>query len=187
MRITADKIDARVALNGDMEVILRVEPDSRNTVRSVIQSLVGHRLAVEIKQWRDKRSKDANAYFWVLCGKIADVLQKSKEEVYIDLLCDYGVFTHIIVKPNVADRVRAEWRTVKELGEVTVNGHTGIQLQCYFGSSTYDTKEMSRLIDGAVHEAKELGIETLPPADLERIKHEWGLTYEAKKQEGQGV
>lgn len=183
MQITADKIDARVALNGDMEVILRVEAESKSTVRSVIQSLVDRRLSVEIKQWRAKRSRDANAYFWVLCAKIADVLQKSKEEVYLDLLGDYGVFTHIVVKPNVTDRVKAEWRTVKELGEVTINGRTGVQLQCYFGSSTYDTKEMSRLIDGAVHEAKELGIETLTPAELATMKNEWGRTYEAKKQE----
>ena len=50
---------------------------------------------------------------------------------------------------------------------------TGIQLQCYFGSSTYNTKEMSVLIDGIVYEAKELGIETLPPDELERMKVEW--------------
>lgn len=187
MRITASNIDARVAFNGDMEIILRVEPESKNTVRAIIQSLVGRKLAVEIKQWRAKRSNDANAYFWVLCSKIGDVLQKSKDEVYLDLLGDYGVFTHVIVKPNAADRVRMEWRTVKDLGEVTVNGQTGVQLQCYFGSSTYDTKEMSRLIDGAVKEAKELGIETLTPAELEIMKSEWGRMSETKKQEIKGV
>ena len=105
--------------------------------------------------------------------KIGEVLHQDKWNVYLKMIGKYGVFTHIIVKPNVVDKVKEEWRTVKELGEVSVNGMTGIQLQCYFGSSTYNTKEMSVLIDGTVYEAKELGIETLPPDELERMKIEW--------------
>lgn len=85
-------------------------------------------------------------------------------------------FTHIIVKPDIVDRVKVEWRTVRELGEITVNGMTGIQLQCYFGSSTFDTKEMSVFIDGLVYECRQLGIETLPPEEIERMKQEWGVS-----------
>lgn len=63
---------------------------------------------------------------------------------------------------------------MRELGEVTVNGKTGVQLQCYFGSSTYDAKEMSVLIDGVVSECKEMGIETMTPDEIARLKSEWG-------------
>jgi archaellum component FlaG (FlaF/FlaG flagellin family) len=77
------------------------------------------------------------------------------------------------VKPNVADKVKEEWRTVKELGEVNVNGMEGHQMQVFFGSSTFDTKSMSVFIDGIVSECKELGIETLPPDELERMKAAW--------------
>lgn len=52
---------------------------------------------------------------------------------------------------------------------------TGIQLQCYYGSHTYNTKEMSRLIDGVVTSCNELGIETLPPVELKRMKEQWGV------------
>ena len=104
---------------------------------------------------------------------MAEVLHQDKWNIYLEMLGRYGVFTHIIVKPNVVDKVKEEWRTVKELGEVCVNGTIGIQLQCYFGSSTYNTKEMSVLIDGVVSEAKEMGIETLSPAELERMKAAW--------------
>ncbi|MDF2608958.1 MAG: hypothetical protein K0R92_432 [Lachnospiraceae bacterium] len=133
------------------------------------------KLKITAAQYREKRSLDANAYMWVLLQKLAEVLHTTKDELYIDMLGKYGVFTHIIVKPHVVARVKEEWRTVKELGEVTVGGQTGIQLQCYFGSSTYDTKEMSVLIDGVVQECKDEGIETLPPDELARMKKEWGV------------
>lgn len=42
------------------------------------------------------------------------------------------------------------------------------------GSSEYDTVEMSHFIDRIVEEAKELGIETATPDELERMKQEWG-------------
>lgn len=133
------------------------------------------KLKIKVGKYRNKRSLDANAYMWVLLQKMSDVLKTNKDELYLEVLSRYGIFTHIIVKPHIVDRVIVEWRTVKNLGEVTVNGQTGIQLQCYFGSSTYDTKEMSVLIDGIVSECKELDIETLPPDEIEHMKALWGV------------
>lgn len=132
------------------------------------------KLSIKAVKHREKRSLDSNAYCWVLLQKMADKLHRDKWEIYLEMLGRYGVFTHIIVKPHMVEKVKQEWRAVKELGEVCVNGTTGIQLQCYFGSSTYDSKEMSVLIDGVVSEARELGIETLPPDELERMKAQWG-------------
>ena len=130
-------------------------------------------LLISIKEHRERRSLDANAYCWVLLQKLAEVLNTDKDSLYEEMICKYGVFTHLIVKPNAVDRVKEEWRAVRELGEVTVNGKTGIQLQCYFGSSTYDTKEMSVLIDGIVRECQELGIETLTPDEIADMKRKW--------------
>lgn len=134
----------------------------------------------QLKECRKRRSLDANAYAWVLMDKIAQATNSTKDEVYVHMLDRYGVFTHLIVKPKVVERVKQEWRTVRELGEVTVNGTTGIQLQCFFGSSTYDTKEMSRLIDGIVSECKELGIETDTPEELALMKARWDSASEDK-------
>ena len=91
---------------------------------------------------------------------MADVLHTSKDNLYLIMLERYGVFTHIVVKPTMVDKVRQEWRTVRELGEVTINGKVGVQLQCYFGSSTYDSKEFS-VLNGVISEAQEMGIETI--------------------------
>jgi hypothetical protein len=135
------------------------------------------KLKITAVKYRNKRSLDANAYMWVLLQKMAEVLHTSKDELYLEMLSKYGVYTHMIVKPNAVERTMQIWRTARVLGEVTVNGQTGIQLQCYYGSSTYDTKEMSFLIDRVVDECKELGIETLPPAELEEMKRMWA-SYE---------
>lgn len=127
----------------------------------------------EVEIEKEKRSLDSNAYLWVLCQKIAEVLRTDKDSVYLDMLNKYGVFTHIIVKSNVVDKVKKEWRTVRDLGEVTINGQKGIQLQCYFGSSTYNTKEMSILLDGIVSEAKDLGIPTKDEKEINDLKEAW--------------
>lgn len=117
-------------------------------------------VSLTVKKWRNPRSLDANAYMWTLLEKMAEILRSSKDEIYLQMLDSYGKFTHIIVKPEAVEKFTAQWRTVRNLGEVDVKGQKGVQLQCYFGSSTYDTKEMSRLIDGIVSECKELSIDT---------------------------
>ena len=121
----------------------------------------GGELLLTVEEWRNPRTLDQNAAMWALLADMAVVLDTDKDELYIEMLDRYGKFTHVIVKPEAAEAVKREWRTVRELGEVEVNGKKGIQLQCYFGSSTYDTKEMARLLDGVIYEARELGIDTM--------------------------
>lgn len=123
---------------------------------------------------RKKRSRDANAYAWALMEEIAAKIGSCKDEVYLQMLERYGVFTHIIVKPQAVDMLMREYRLCRSLGEVTVNGQTGVQIQAYFGSSQYDTKQMSRLIDGIIYEARELGIETATPEEVALMKSRWG-------------
>jgi uncharacterized radical SAM superfamily protein len=147
----------------------------KNTSLSAIDELINKELDITAVKHKEKRSLDANAYLWVLCQKIAEKINSNKDSVYIQLLGDAGVFTHTIVKPEAVERMKQQWRLVKELGEVRVNGKKGVQLQLYFGSSTYDTKEMSVLIDEAVRQAKELEIETLPPNQLASMKASWGV------------
>jgi len=141
--------------------------------REFVYNLKNKLYTATLKEHREKRSLDANAYAWVLMSKIADAVGTSKDEVYLEMLERYGVFTHIIAKPQAAARIKEEWRAVKELGTVTVNGQTGIQLQCYYGSSTYDTKEMSTLINGIVSECKDLDIETATPREIAMMCEEW--------------
>jgi hypothetical protein len=136
------------------------------------------KLRIKAVQYREKRSLDANAYLWVLLQKLAEVLQTDKWSVYLQMLKRYGQFTYIVVKPGAVEAVKKQWRECEEIGEIDVNGTKAVQMLCYYGSSTYDTKDFSILLDGVISECKELGIETLPPAELQRIKEQWGVNIE---------
>lgn len=174
MKLTARNIRIQFNESRKPEIVLTVDAltEPLNALKAAVAK--GKALDVEIKQHRERRSLDSNAYMWVLCSKIADVLMTNKDEIYLTMLERYGQFTHIIVKPEAVDRVIKEWRTVRNLGGIHIGGRLGVQLQCYFGSSTYNTKEMATLIDGIVGECKDMGIETLPPDDIEAMKAEWG-------------
>ena len=154
------------------EVTFEINED----ITASIDKIRDKMLNLTAKIHREKRSLDANAYAWVLMQKIAEAIHTDKWAVYLMMLERYSpVFTHIIVRPEAVERVMGEWRTVKVLGPIQVNGSSGIQLQCYFGSSTFDSKEMASFIDGIVSECKEMGIETLPPDEIERMRREWGI------------
>ncbi len=132
------------------------------------------KLTITAKKHREKRSLDANAYAWVLMQRLAEAVDSDKWTVYLKCLREYSrEFTHVIVKECAVEKMKELYRTCEDLGEVSVNGQTGHQLRVYYGSSTFDTKAMSVFIDGIVRECKELGIETLPPAELERMKTQW--------------
>lgn len=132
------------------------------------------KLSIKADKHRKKRSLDANAYCWVLLQKLAESCNSDKWTMYIECLKRYSrAFTHVIVKESAVERMKELYRTCVDLGEVTVNGQTGHQLQVYYGSSTFDTKEMSVFLDGIVSECREHGIETMPPVEIERIKTAW--------------
>lgn len=174
------------AENGDMELTLLVRGNADIAVAKHMANELktkNKKFSFEVKEDRAKRSLNANAYLWALLEQMANMLNTSKDEVYLQMLERYGVFTYLAVKSSVVERVEQEWRYVRNLGEATVNGKKAIQLQCYFGSSTYDTKEMSRLLEGVVSEAKELGIETIPKTELEVLKQQWGARMAQKEEQ----
>lgn len=131
----------------------------------------------EIKVYKKKRSLDANSYCWVLCKKIADELRITKEEVYRKAINEVGKFEIIPIKDEAVDTFINAWKS-KGVGWICevfnkskIEGYTN--LIAYYGSSIYNSKEMSILIDSIVSEAKELKIETLTPNELERLKSLW--------------
>ena len=158
--------------SGEYHITFSINEESAVNEIKNIQNC--EKLKIEAKQYQKKRSVDANAYCWVLLQKLAEACNTDKWTMYLQCLQRYSrAFTHIIVKEAAVEKMKELYRTCIDLGEVKVNGHTGHQLQVYYGSSTFDTKEMSVFIDGIVTECKELGIETMTPAELERMKSMW--------------
>ena len=119
----------------------------------------------DITEHKEKRSRDANALLWACLGEIAGALRSDKWTVYLQMLKRYGKYTYICVKPKVVEAVKRQWRECEEIGRVNINGQEAVQMLCYFGSSAYDSKEFSILLDGVISEMKEMGIDT--PADRE--------------------
>lgn len=127
----------------------------------------------EIKKHHEKRSLNANALFWKGVGLIAEATRVDNMKVYKDLLRAYGSYTHIIVKPHVVEQFKRIYRLCENVGEIEINSKKGVQLLCYLGSSTYDKKQMSRLIDGMMQEIKALEIDFLPESDISKSLEEW--------------
>ncbi len=126
---------------------------------------------VKIDKHREKRSLNANAYLWKLVTEIGNVLNKSKEEVYLQMLIDYGQSEMVSILSEID--VKGYFKYYKLAGTSILNGKEFNHYKIYKGSSEYDTKEMSILLEGVVQEAKNLGIKTKDDIELERLIKEW--------------
>jgi hypothetical protein len=145
----------------------------RTAMAKEIAALQGKH-TVEIKEYRKKRSLDANAYAWCLIDKIAAAMHISKAEVYRNAIKEIGGVSDVVcVRKNAADALCEGWQHnglgwFTERTESKIDGCVNVVL--YYGSSSYNTAQMSRLIDSLIADAKELGIETMTPAELERLE-----------------
>lgn len=142
--------------------------------RAVWDKLHDKDISVEIKPYREKRSLDANGYCWTLIDKIAAKMHLDKAEVYREAIKAIGGNSEIVcIMDKAVESLRRGWE-MHGLGWQTdtmpskIKGCTNVIL--YYGSSTYDTRQMTILIDHLVQDAKALGIETLTPAELEALK-----------------
>ena len=169
----------RLQYNEDGKVEIVLSTDVSRLDISELKEIIskGKELAVQIKQYRRKRSLDANAYCWVLCQKIAEIIRSTKEEVYRKAIREVGQFEILAIQEDAAETFIKIWNS-RGLGWYAEEMDSKIpnckKIIAYYGSSVYDTKQMSVLIDYIVQECKELGIETLTPQELAVLKREWG-------------
>lgn len=144
-----------------------------------IRGMENKEIDIEVKIRRNKRSLNANAYFHVLLGKIAEKLKISKQRAKNLLLAKYGQREILEDGPLIisilsnVDMLEREDIHCVPVGYGEVNGKDFTHWAVLKPSHEYDTKEMAELIDGTIEDAKELGIETLSPAELERMKAAW--------------
>lgn len=136
------------------------------------------KLSIKVSKFRDKRSLDANAYCWVLMDKLAEKLNVTKVEIYRNAIKDIGGNSEIVCVQNKAvEKLRDGW-CKNGIGWQTdtmpskIEGCTNVIL--YYGSSTYDTKQMSLLINNIVEDCKAQGIETRTPEEIARMLSLWG-------------
>lgn len=153
---------------------------------SVIEELKNqNKLNIELKKWYKKRSLDSNAYCWVLCDKIAKKLSDdgtvfTKEDVYQEGILQVGAFQPMIVEERAFENFERIWskQGLGYLVQEVSRKDKCVKVNCYYGSSSYDSKEMSILIQFIEETAKALNIETKSPSEVESMLKEWEKQYE---------
>lgn len=163
---------------------LHILVNEKQTAKACFDELHGcEKLSIKIGKYREKRSNDANAYLWLLCTKLADKLSDdgtphTKEEIYRDAVKARGIYREQGELPiDFAKTSRTAWEMlgtgwVTEQVDFEPDGDRVI-VRYYYGSSTYNTKQMSRIIDWLIAECQQLGIETKTPDELANMLSLW--------------
>ena len=126
-----------------------------------VNDLIDKDLTVDIKKYYNRRSANANRLLWECLGRQADALGGDTWDYYINALNKYGQYTMVEMPVDAVERFKKIYRECEIVGE-----HNGQkQVLCYYGSSTYNTKEFARLLDGVIDDMKAAGIPT--PSDDE--------------------
>lgn len=148
------------------------------TIEQVIQYLFKQDKSkkYEVKEVKRRRSLDSNAYAWVLLGKLQDKLHIPKEDIYKSLIKEIGSYEVIPVKNEAVERFRQAWSKnglgwITETTKSKIEGFTNVI--AYYGSSSYNTSEMSRLIDLIVQECRQQDIETMTSNELKSLMESW--------------
>ena len=148
-----------------------------NNEITFLEELKGLELDIEVKKHREKRSLDANAYCWVLLGKLAEKMNLKAEEVYKLEIKEIGAYEVLPIKNEAVEKFVQAWQkngigwVCEEIGKSKIKGYTNVK--AYYGSSSYNSKEMARLIDSIVEDCKLQGIETDTPEQIEMYKGAW--------------
>jgi seryl-tRNA synthetase len=178
MQVKVSSIRLQYTESNKAEIVLTTDTARLDIseLRQVIEK--GKELVADIKQYRKKRSLDSNAYLWQLCQKIAEAIRTTKEEVYKKAIREVGQFEIVPIKDEAVERWLEVWKG-KGLGwfaevmeDSKLPGYK--KVISYYGSSVYDSREMSVLINYIVDECRELGIETLPPEEIRALNEAWG-------------
>ena len=143
---------------------------------------------LEVKEYRKTRSQDANAKLWSLLNEMSTILHLTPEEIYQGYIPDVGNnFRFWPVLPEDIPQAAEEWchghigRMVEDYGPCRLRGMEKYHnLKCYKGSSEYDTKTFSRLLELVMQDCRNLGIEVMSEREKSLLLEEWEATRNAK-------
>lgn len=159
-------------LGGGADIVLHT------TTIEGLDDLQDKELRLTLTQWRERRSKDANAYFHVLASKLADARRMSKPKMKNYLLFHYGQWCRdkdgnlVCIKTN-ADEEELISRSDLHMWYLK-DADDGTPMYVLLEHSRFfDSKAMAVLIDGVIDECKGQGIDTMTPAEIEDLKRKW--------------
>lgn len=155
-----------------------LDGDKQSAMQAIEELKGAERLTIKAGKYRNKRSLDANAYCWVLIGKLAEKLSIPRADVYRQAIKEIGGnYDTVCVQDKAVQSLCDGWEH-NGIGWQTdtfpskIEGCTNVIL--YYGSSTYDTMQMSRLINNIVEDCRTYGIETKSNEELNSLLSQWG-------------
>jgi hypothetical protein len=125
----------------------------------------------EIEVKRKKRSKSANSYFWTLLQKLCEELNLDVIQEYKKRVKDLGIFRQWEIDTKNVPTFVQTWEEkgiawfceiVEEIGDKTI-------INSYYGSSSYNSKQMSTLIDNLVQDCNSVGIQTMSDEEIKEL------------------
>lgn len=122
----------------------------------------------EIKEFKHHRTLTQNSYLWKLVNEIANKVNKTKEDVYLEMLKSYGQSEVVSMLSSI--NPKGYFKYYEEIGTGIVNNKEFTHYKIYKGSSEFTTLEMKYLLDGVIQEAENLDIPTLTQEQIERMK-----------------
>ena len=159
-------------------LMVKPEREDLGKAMSVVRNHKNRVYDLEVKEHRKKRSLDSNAYAWTLINKLADVMRIPPTEVYRQAIQDISGNSEVIpIKDEAVEQFKQAWShngigwLCRDMGKSKLPGYQNLMV--YYGSSVYNSKQMSALIDHLVQDCKALDIEALPPEKLSLLMDEW--------------
>lgn len=136
-----------------------------------LETFLDKELDISVKEYKLDRSKQANSYMWVILQQMADLTQTTKEDLYKKYIKEKGLFRTIKVNNSAVNTMIKIWqdRGLGWFSDVVDKDEDSTELILYYGTSSYDTKQMSTFIDYIVQDAKELGIDTTTLEEQQKI------------------
>ena len=158
--------------------MIKPEREDLGKAMSVVRKHKDRLYDLEVKEHRKKRSLDANAYAWVLINKIADALRITPIEIYRQAIQYISGNSEIIpIKQEAVEQFKQAWShngigwITRDMGKSKIPGY--MNLMVYYGSSVYDTKQMSELIDHLVQDCRALDIEIKSDEEIKSLMEAW--------------
>lgn len=146
---------------------------------SDIEQLKGLKLKIEAKKYIKKRTTNANNYFWKLLQELCELVEIEIIEEYKRRVKELGIFRIFRIETENIKMFEKMWTAQGiawfcEIADTTYIGDTEFKIvNAYYGSSSFSSKQMARLIDGVVQDCKVYGIETKPQAEIDSLLKEW--------------
>jgi len=172
LEIKTEKPEISLTLDGKVNLTFTTQ----KSVLKDLETIKSNELSLTIKEWRAKRSLTQNAYMWCLINHLAEKLGDTAENIYKTFIRDYGVREYIAIQDKAVDDFIIRWNK-KGLGWFTEflrksKVENTSTLVVYYGSSSYDSKEMSRVVDAVIQECEENEIPTLTRDEFTHLKNE---------------